>query len=165
MRSTNYNFTAILAVASVVLLGACSTTAISTDAATTSASAVPFPAKPTNADEAAVIAANEVEIFFPQGASALSPEANKKLDLAARLYRDAHPVTMFTTGHADGSGDEYHNLLLSAQRAEEVKRGLVARGIPANLLLVQALGESELSNAADPLAAENRRVTITWRLL
>jgi OOP family OmpA-OmpF porin len=95
----------------------------------------------------------------------LTPEANKQLDLAARLFRDANPVVMFTTGYTDQSGDEYSNVILSARRAEAVKRGLVARGIPANRLLIQALGESDPANTADPLAAENRRVTITWRLL
>ena len=72
---------------------------------------------------------------------------------------------MFTTGYADRSGDEYRNVLLSARRAEAVKRALVARGIPADRLLIQALGESELANTANPDSPENRRVVITWRLL
>ena len=60
--------------------------------------------------------------------------------------------------------DEYNNLLLSAQRAEAVKRGLVARGIPADKLLLQAFGQSDAANKANPTAAENRRVIVTWRL-
>jgi OOP family OmpA-OmpF porin len=120
---------------------------------------------PTLGDEASAVAANKVEVLFPQGGSDLTPEANRQLDLAARLFRDAHPVVMFTTGYTDKSGDEYYNLVLSAQRAQAVKRGLVERGIPADRLLIQALGESEPANGSDSLAAENRRVTITWRLL
>ncbi len=121
--------------------------------------------KPTLGQEAAAIADNRVQVIFPVGIATLTPEANQKLDLAARLFRDANPVAMFTAGYTDKSGDEYGNVLLSARRAEAVKRGLVARGIPANRLLIQALGESDPANATDPLAPENRRVIITWRLL
>ena len=125
----------------------------------------PPAAKPTLGEEAGAVAANKVDIEFPMGGARLTPEANKQLDLAARLFRDAHPVLMFTAGHTDRSGDEYQNVLLSAKRAEVVKRALVARGIPASQLLIQALGESDPANSSDPNAAENRRVTITWRLL
>ena len=121
--------------------------------------------KTTVGQEAAAIADNRVQVIFPVGIATLTPEANQKLDLAARLFRDANPVAMFTAGYTDKSGDEYGNVLLSARRAEAVKRGLVARGIPANRLLIQALGESDPANATDPLAPENRRVIITWRLL
>jgi OOP family OmpA-OmpF porin len=125
----------------------------------------PVATKPTVGQEVAAVAQNHVEVLFPDGGATITPAADKQLDLAARLFRDANPVLMFTTGHSDRSGDEYRNLLLSARRAEAVKRALVARGIPADRLLVQALGESELANTSDPDAAENRRVTITWRLL
>jgi OOP family OmpA-OmpF porin len=121
--------------------------------------------KPTLGDEAAAVADNKVDIIFPEGGAVLTPEANKQLDLAARLYRDANPVVMFTSGHTDRTGDEFQNIILSARRAEAVKRALVARGIPAERLLIQALGESDLANPSDPNAAANRRVTITWRLL
>ena len=120
---------------------------------------------PTLGQEVGAVANNKVEVVFPAGGATLTPDANQKLDLAARLFRDANPVLMFTTGYADRSGDEFGNLLLSARRAEAVKRGLVARGIPADRLLIQALGESELADSSKPLSAENRRVVITWRLL
>ncbi len=150
----------------ILVLAGCATSTAGPNAGATDATApVAQTSKPTLGDEAAAVADNKVQIFFPAGGAVLTPDANKKLDLAARLYRDANPVVMFTTGYADKSGDEYNNLVLSAARAEAVKRGLVARGIPADRLLIQALGESELANTTDPLSAENRRVIITWRLL
>ena len=103
--------------------------------------------------------------MFPQGGTRLTPEANKQLDTAARLFRDANPVLMFTTGYADKSGDEYANLLLSARRAQVVKKALVARGLPAARLLLQALGASDPADSSDPTAPTNRRVVVTWRLL
>ncbi len=162
----------LVALASAATLAACASTKAGPNAdATAAAPAVaastppPLATKPTVGQEAGAVVSNKVEIVFPLGGTRLTPEANKQLDLAARLFRDANPVLMFTTGHTDRSGDEYANILLSARRAQAVKRGLVARGIPADRLLIQALGESELANVNDPLAAENRRVTITWRLL
>jgi outer membrane protein OmpA-like peptidoglycan-associated protein len=151
-----------------VLVAACShATQAGPNAAATTPPPVapPSPSKPSVGQEVAAVADNKVRVLFGEGSATLTPEANKQLDLAARLFRDANPVLMFSTGHTDKTGDEYANLLLSARRAEAVKRALVARGIPADRLLVQALGESELADSDTPTAPENRSVTITWRLL
>ncbi len=148
---------------------ACSSTTAGPNAgATAGVTPAPAPAadnKPTLGEEASAVLGNKVDITFPTGGATLTPEAQKQLDVAARLYRDAHPVLMFTSGYTDRTGDEYQNVLLSAKRAEAVKRALVARGIPADRLLIQALGESELADTSDPDNAQNRRVVITWRLL
>lgn len=146
-------------------LGACAAPATGPAANDGSAGAVAAPSKPTVGQEIAAVADNKITVTFPEGGAVLTPDANKQLDLAARLYRDANPVAMFTAGYTDRTGDEFGNLLLSAQRARAVKGGLVARGIPADRLLIQAFGSSELANSADPQAPENRRVVVTWRLL
>ena len=126
---------------------------------------VPLASKPTAGQEVGAVANDKIEITFPHGGASITPDAAKQLDLAARLFRDANPVLMFTSGYADNSGDEYRNLLLSARRAQAVKEGLVARGIPADRLLLQAFGTSDPADPADPSAAANRRVVVTWRLL
>ncbi|MBE7212212.1 MAG: OmpA family protein [Gluconacetobacter diazotrophicus] len=125
----------------------------------------PLPTKPTTGQEAGAVADNQIQIQFGNGSTSLSPEADKKLDLAARLFRDANPVLMFTTGYSDNVGDEYHNLMLSARRAQTVKKALVARGIPADRLLLRAYGTSDPAKVDQPADAENRRVVVTWRLL
>jgi OOP family OmpA-OmpF porin len=176
MKIAKYNLSLILAMGAVAALGACSavpraspnaaaSAAAPPAALATQAAAPPLATKPTVGQEASAVANNHVDIDFPEGGATLTQEANRKLDLAARLFRDANPVAMFTTGHTDRRGDEYANVLLSARRAEAVKKALVARGIPADRLLIQALGETDLANSSDPYSAENRRVTITWRLL
>ncbi len=174
MQNAYRTFSWMLAIASLSGLAACAaSTKASPNAAATSSPAAqqaqaeppPLATKPTVGQEVAAVATNHVDIDFPEGGATLTPEADKKLDLAARLFRDANPVIMFTSGHTDKTGDEYANVLLSARRAEAVKKALVDRGIPADRLLIQALGETDLANASDPYAAENRRVTITWRLL
>ena len=169
MKTTRQNSSLLFAVCAAASLAACAHPAPPPSVATAAPAPAPAPppapaAKALPSDEAAVAAANKVDIDFPEGTDKLTPEALKKLDLAARLYRDANPVVMFTAGHSDRKGNELANVMLSARRAEAVKRALVARGIPADRLLIQALGETDLADPNDPFAAQNRRVTITWRL-
>ena len=126
---------------------------------------VPLATQPTTGQEVAAVAANRVEIDFANGQAQMTGATASQLDVAARLFRDVNPARMFVSGHADSVGDEYSNLLLSARRAQLVKQGLVERGIPANRLLLQALGTSDPASTTDPQSAENRRVTVTWRIL
>ena len=128
--------------------------------------AVAPPATPTSVgEEVSAVANNEVTVYFSNGDATLTPVAAHQLDIAVRLFRDANPILMFTTGYSDQVGNEYSNLILSAKRAEAVKRGLVARGIPANRLVIRAYGASDIANRTDPAGQENRRVVVTWRLL
>ncbi|MGI4802623.1 MAG: OmpA family protein, partial [Janthinobacterium lividum] len=67
--------------------------------------------------------------------------------------------------HSDGTGNEYANVVLSARRAQAAKVALVARGIPADRMVISAYGVSQPIDGSDPKAPANRRVVITWRLL
>ena len=150
------------------LLSACAHPSPGNNAAAAAVQAppnVPLATRPGTGQEVKAVANDKIEITFPHGGASLTPDADRKLDLAARLFRDANPVLMFTTGYSDNTGDEYSNLLLSARRAEVVKKALVARGIPADRLLLQAFGASDPADASDPGAAANRRVVVTWRLI
>ncbi len=128
-------------------------------AATSAATPAPAP-KSTPAAKASV---ESLVIDFPLGSAALSADADAKLDQAGRLYREASPQLMTVAGHTDSSGGDYANLLLSARRADTVKKGLVARGIPADRLQLQAFGASQPAIVPDPNSPENRGAVITWR--
>jgi outer membrane protein OmpA-like peptidoglycan-associated protein len=125
--------------------------------------------QPPSAPEAAAAQAvtanapSDVEVFFDDGSSALTAESNQRLDQAARLYREGNPAIMFVTGHADSTGAEFQNLVLSGQRAEATKEALVARGIPPDRLQLQALGSSLPVDPSATAPDNNRRVVITWR--
>lgn len=108
-------------------------------------------------------APSDVQLYFADSSSALTASENQKLDQAARLYREGNPAVMFVTGHSDTRGSEYPNLLLSAERAKATKEALVARGIPANRLQLQAMGSSLPRDPNTPAPQDNRRVVITWR--
>ena len=157
-----------LAVACPLLLSACAHPNPGPNAAAAAVQAppdVPLATKPGVGRELAAVAENKGVVSFSEGGAMIRPEDTRQLDLAARLFRDASPTVMFVSGHSDTLGDEYGNVLLSAQRAQVVKQALVARGIPASKLLLQALGTSEPIDNADPASPENRSVVITWRLI
>ncbi len=125
----------------------------------------PLASQPTVGQEIGAVVQNKVTVTFAPGSDRLSPEANQQLDVAARLFRDVNPVVMYAIGYSDARGGEFSNIVLSAKRARAVKVGLMARGIPADRVLIQAFGESEPANASDPLAPENRRVNVMWRVV
>ena len=80
----------------VLGLAACASTKAgpNADASAAAPPAAPAPklaSKPGLGQEAGAVVANKVVIEFPEGGARLNGEANKQLDLAARLYRDANP--------------------------------------------------------------------------
>lgn len=63
-------------------------------------------------------------------------------------------------GHTDAKGSAGYNKALSDRRAAAVRRYLVDHGVATTRLRAVGKGESQLLNADDPEAAENRRVEI-----
>jgi len=115
--------------------------------------------------EAVAAVRNNIEVKFANGSDRLAPDAGNQLDLAARLFRDVRPVSMFSTGYSDATGSEYDNLILSAKRARTVKMALIARGIPADQIMLRAFGQSDPVDKANAADAANRRVLVTWDLM
>ena len=108
---------------------------------------------------------NNLQVSFASGSDRMMPDADKQLDIAARLFRDVRPVMMFSVGYSDAVGNEFANLVLSARRARTVKSALVARGIPADQIQLRAYGQSDPIDKAKPTAPENRRVLVTWDIM
>ena len=75
-------------------------------------------------------------------------------------------VTIEITGHTDRSGQEAANALLSQRRAEEVRKALVERGVPSDMLGVEGVGATRpaLAQSDSYLEDLNRRVTIHVQL-
>ena len=110
-------------------------------------------------------APDSLSVYFDPGSAALSPKTLGVLDQAARIYRDGKPIIMVVSGGSDSTGSAAANLQLSQMRADNVLRGLVARGIPVERFQVLAKGETEPAVPAPDGTAEvrNRRVEISWR--
>ncbi|HEX2479972.1 MAG TPA: OmpA family protein [Geminicoccaceae bacterium] len=103
-------------------------------------------------------------VFFAWDQADLTPVTQTVLDQVAADYQRGRPTRVTIAGHADRSGTEAYNAELSEQRARNVARALVARGVPQSALDVQWFGESQPRIATPDGAREpqNRRVEIVF---
>jgi outer membrane protein OmpA-like peptidoglycan-associated protein len=101
-------------------------------------------------------------VFFGFNKSNLTREARNIVHEAAMAAIHDGFVTILVTGHTDTSGSAMYNQRLSTQRADAVRKALVAEGIPAQGISSAGKGESELKvqtgdNVKEP---QNRRTEI-----
>ena len=104
-----------------------------------------------------------LDITFEYDSATLTPKAEPQLDNLGRALTgpDLSGAVIMLGGHTDAKGGEAYNQQLSEKRAETVKRYLVARyKIAPDTLITAGYGKKDMKNAADPFAAENRRVEI-----
>ncbi len=104
----------------------------------------------------------DLEIFFDYNSDAIGPKAIGAVNaLGEALIKPGLKGGVFVlNGHTDAAGSAEYNLALSHRRAQSVRRYLVETyRIAPDTLLVAGFGKERLK-AADPLAAENRRVEI-----
>jgi OmpA-OmpF porin, OOP family len=103
-------------------------------------------------------------VFFAWDQADLTPVTQAVLDQVAADYARGEPTRIMVAGHADRSGTEAYNQALSEQRARNVARALVARGVPERALDVQWFGESEPRIPTEDGVREpqNRRVEIVF---
>ncbi len=101
-------------------------------------------------------------IQFDFNSARVKPESQQALsNLAQALQSKELADSKFAVeGHTDAKGRADYNLKLSQQRADAVRAFLASNGVTDARLQAIGKGSSELANAADPLAAENRRVRI-----
>lgn len=102
-------------------------------------------------------------ITFETNSSLLTPHAKRSLDVVGQAL-SSNKLADFRfaiQGHADPRGDPESNLRLSQLRAESVREYLVQNNhIAERRLEAVGKGDKELLNTANPIAPENRRVTI-----
>jgi outer membrane protein OmpA-like peptidoglycan-associated protein len=114
-------------------------------------------------------------IRFSANSATLEPSELAKVDVLAAQINfmrrqappgTATPITIEITGHTDRTGREAANALLSQHRAEEVRKALTERGVPAVMLNSQGVGASRPALAPSDSYLEdlNRRVTVTVNL-
>ena len=109
-----------------------------------------------------LISLAEQELHFASGASTLPKGAIPSLDQIAALLQQYPQLTVIIDGHTDSSGSESINLALSKARAEAVKQGLIERGVAAERLTAEGLGEARPvgDNATPAGRLKNRRVEV-----
>lgn len=99
---------------------------------------------------------------FKLGSAELPDGLKKQLEVFAEVLKTKRGTgkVVRIEGHADATGAAALNMQLSQRRAEAVKDFLVQHGADPAMLAPVGVGASTLKNAADPTAAENRRVEI-----
>lgn len=116
------------------------------------------PAEPVPVEQAMFI------VFFDWDKFNITAGANDVLDAVAQEIKNRQDVRgLNIVGHTDSSGSENYNSKLSMKRANAVRDGLIARGIPASMVAVEGRGESDLlvKTADGVREPANRRAQIT----
>lgn len=100
--------------------------------------------------------------FFDLGSTKLSEQSLATIGQAAQVYKTRANARVTVTGYADTVGSPAANVQLSQRRANAVKDGLVAAGVPAAAITTAASGETNLLVNTGPQQKEprNRRVAI-----
>jgi OOP family OmpA-OmpF porin len=102
-------------------------------------------------------------ITFETNSAALTDRARRMLDVVGEALQSPKlaDFRFSIQGHADPRGNPEKNLQLSQLRAESVRDYLVThKHIQDGRLQAIGKGDTELMNRANPIAPENRRVTI-----
>ena len=101
-------------------------------------------------------------LFFDLGSAVINADAAATLDRVVNDPTRPRWTRIIVAGHSDRSGSERHNKTLSADRAEAVRRHLLAAGVPPALIVSVARGEKqELVGTRDgAIEPQNRRVEI-----
>ncbi|WP_296691160.1 OmpA family protein [Rhodoferax sp.] len=101
-------------------------------------------------------------IQFDFNSARVRPESQQALaNLSQALQSAELGASRFAVeGHTDAKGSVDYNLKLSQQRAQAVRDFLKTQGVNEARLVATGKGSAELANAAEPFAAENRRVRI-----
>ena len=101
-------------------------------------------------------------IQFDFNSARVRPESQQALANLSQALQSAELLgSRFSVeGHTDAKGGAEYNRRLSELRALAVRDFLKARGVAEERLVAAGKGASDLANASEPFAAENRRVRI-----
>jgi OOP family OmpA-OmpF porin len=103
-------------------------------------------------------------VFFDFNASKVDAGGSSVVDSIAAEIKKQNIRSVNVVGYTDTSGSKKYNKRLSAKRANSVRDALVARGVDANLLMIDSMGEDNLMvpTADDVREPANRRAEITF---
>ncbi|MFN4089541.1 MAG: OmpA family protein [Alphaproteobacteria bacterium] len=100
-------------------------------------------------------------VFFDRGSADLGTDAGAVVDRAARDAASARPAVVRVSGYTDRVGSFDQNFRLAEQRTVTVEERLVARGVPAERIRREPIGQAVASTVGTE-SAQDRRVEITF---
>lgn len=97
---------------------------------------------------------------FANASHDLDGQALVKVDALARTYQIAKGEIkqISINGYTNSIGSDKNNLLLSHNRASNVRAALIKKGVPSSLLRFNGYGETKPIRGSNPEAPKNRRV-------
>ena len=104
-------------------------------------------------------------VFFGPGSAELGARARSALAAQAQWLKQWHEFEAAIEGHADEPGTDAENLQLSTQRAEAVRRGLVAAGVEPARVAIVAWGRTHrvaVCSDTDCPSQNRRAVTLVF---
>lgn len=120
-------------------------------------------------DEVPILKADSLiilnEILFETNSHTLKAEHYSALDSISKFLQ-AHPtLEVNVSGHTDNTGNERHNVTLSARRAEAVAEYLIDKGAVYDRVSFEGFGSSQpiAGNESEEGRTKNRRVEILIR--
>jgi OOP family OmpA-OmpF porin len=103
------------------------------------------------------------DVYFDTGSSKLNAAALQAVNAAATGFPKEGTWRYQLVGHTDRQGSPAANLKLSKARAEAVRKALVAAGVSADRIDVNATGEEHLPvSTADNVKEQKNRVVEIW---
>ncbi len=102
-----------------------------------------------------------MDLLFRTDEDTLAHATGGKLQQLAQSLTNNPDIRIRLDGFADERGDADYNQALSARRAAHVRDILVANGVPASRISVNALGESAAVEQTNDSFALERRVALT----
>lgn len=105
------------------------------------------------------------DFLFETNSYKLKPQHFPDLDNLSKYLLARPTLEVSITGHTDNTGDERHNVTLSARRAEVVAEYLVSNGVNYDLVIFKGVGSSQpvATNETFEGRSQNRRVEILIR--
>ncbi|MCC6599589.1 MAG: OmpA family protein [Crocinitomicaceae bacterium] len=85
---------------------------------------------------------NLIDIYFPKGGTQLNTESKLALNEVVDILARNTSLNVVITGYADKTGSAVTNLLISQERAREVKKFMTASGLEASRFVTRYLGDS-----------------------
>ncbi len=99
------------------------------------------------------------EIYFDRGSSVIKDESADEMNRIANILKSRSEIVRIE-GHTDDTGNATINQKLSLERAESIRKQLIAKGIDKKRLEIRGYGSSNpvVPNDSEKNRAKNRRV-------
>jgi outer membrane protein OmpA-like peptidoglycan-associated protein len=101
-------------------------------------------------------------VYFDTGKSSLKPNSFKALNDLVEILKIKNTMFVEIQGHTDNVGKDEENMKLSQDRADEVRKYLVSKGIEAARVTSKGYGPTQpvADNGTDAGKAKNRRTSL-----